>query len=243
MNKKLVLAWQDADSRKWLPVGLLKEEEGKYFFRYTKAAKEYESFKPFGTMTDYETEYVSDELFPLFSNRLLAKSRPEYDSYLSWLDLTKEDFTPLEELARSSGIRATDSLQLFAIPEPNDKNEYEVSFFSHGIRYLPACYIERIQHLKRGDRLFLMQDVQNHADPYALALRTDDPPELLGYCPSFFVDDFNRLLKMNSSESIMITVEKVNLTAPIQYRLLCKIKTHFPEGFVPFEKDGLGSIL
>jgi hypothetical protein len=36
-------------------------------------------------MHDLRKHYVSEILFPLFSNRLLDSSRPEYPDYVQWL--------------------------------------------------------------------------------------------------------------------------------------------------------------
>ena len=231
---KLMLAWQNPKTRKWIPAGVLCASDDSFIFRYTKDVKQVESFVPFGQMNDLDMTYKSETLFPLFSNRLLSKTRPEYDDYLEWLGLDKEHTSPILELSKSGGIRATDSLQLFPIPEKKN-GFYEVEFFSHGIRHLPASYIERVKHLRAGEQLFLMKDVQNKYDPLALAIRTDDAPEIVGYCPSFFVEDFSKLISLTADpKTISVSVAKVNIEAPIQYRLLCKLKVVWPENFAPF---------
>ena len=184
-------------------------------------------------MNKLHYSYESEELFPIFKNRLLPKSRPEYSSYLNWLGFGEENVSELEELARSGGIRATDSLQLFPVPEKAN-GKYEVMFFSHGIRHLPPNYIERVNHLNQGSALYLMRDIQNEFDSLALALRTDDPIEIVGYCPSFFVKDFDRLIEKNGSEKVNVSIVKINLNSPLQFRLLCKFSTPWPQDFVPF---------
>ena len=68
--KSLFVAWQDPQSRQWAPVGRLSRDDGQYRFVYTRGAKELPNFTPFGLMTDLQVEYVSDELFPLFANRI-----------------------------------------------------------------------------------------------------------------------------------------------------------------------------
>lgn len=239
MINKLIIVWQNPNNRRWVPVGKLSYKDDKYSFQYTEGAKlecEESHFLPFGRMDDLDTKYESDDLFPIFKNRLLQKSRPEYKDYLSWLNLTADDISPFAELARSGGIRATDNLQIFPIPEP-ENNFYKVTFFSHGIRHLPPGYRERVQHLNRGNRLYLMKDVQNDHDPSALALRTDDPPEIVGYCPGFFVRDFNTLIDINGADKVDVSVIRVNLNAPVQFRLLCELDTNWPDEFIPFQED------
>ena len=193
-------------------------------------------FAPFSHMTLMDLIYESEELFPIFKNRLLQKSRPEYQDYLSWLHLSSSTVSPIEELARSGGIRGTDDLQLFPYPEEKDGN-YEVTFFSHGIRHLPSSYINRLNDLGEGEKLYIMVDIQNKFDPHALVLRTEDPIEIVGYVPRFFSFDFNSLIKSNGQKNVIVTVEKINLNSPSQFRLLCQFKTLWPNDFKPFEAE------
>lgn len=236
MVKKIILAWRTPKNGQWIPVGLLQLKNNKYIFEYTKGTKQSNEFVPFGLMKELHNSYESEELFPIFQNRLLPKSRPEYSAYLNWLGFENGKVSHLEELARSGGIRATDSLQIFPVPEKVD-GKYEVMFFSHGIRHLPPNYIERVNHLNQGNTLYLMRDIQNNFDSLALALRTDDPIEIVGYCPKFFVQDFDRLIKVNGPDKVSVTIAKINLNSPLQFRLLCKFRTPWPENFVPFKDE------
>ena len=233
MIDKLIVAWKNPKNSKWTPIGNLEYKNDTYYFNYTNGAKD-SSFQPFGQMNELEKVYSSQNLFPIFKNRLLTKNRPEYEDYLNWLDIDKSD-NELIELSRSRGIRATDNLQLFPTPQKNTNGDYEVLFFSHGISHISEHYIKRLSQLKNNDRLLILKDVQNEIEPLALALRTeDDPIELLGYCPSFLVKDFYQLMKFNGDESVSITIQKVNIDAPLQLKLLCKFTTKWSEGFEAF---------
>lgn len=233
---KLVLAWRNPKNRRWTPVGYLEYRDNLYYFHYTNGAKD-ENFQPFGQMNDLHKTYSSETLFPIFKNRLLSKSRPEYEDFVSWLDMEKGS-PELLELSRSRGIRATDNLQLFPIPKKNAEGNYEVLFFSHGISHIAEHYVKRLSKLQNNDRLLILKDIQNEVDSSALALRTQDKPvELLGYCPSFFVKDFNKLLMINGEQNVVITVHKINHDAPLQLKLLCKFVTKWPQDFQPFIGD------
>ena len=237
-NKTLVLCWREPTSREWINVGKLWQEDKLYKFCYTKGVDKAEksgNFALFGQMDEKDKTYVSDELFPMFKNRLLQKSRPEYQDYLDWLGLDKT-LEPLDELSRTNGVRATDSLQLFEVPTKKD-GKYTTYFFSHGISHLPKNYVERIKELKKGDRLFLMQDIQNKIDQYALMIRTDDPVELMGYCPRIYTKDLNSLIQKNGARNINLTIETINHDAPLQFRLLCKLEADWYEDFFPFLDD------
>jgi hypothetical protein len=179
-TKKLYLAWQDPRNRSWYPVGILTmDEKHTYRFVYTKGVMSSENFVPFGRMRDFYSVYESKDLFPLFSNRLLSDSRPEYKKHLKWLDVIDDDYKVWAMLAMTEGIRATDTLEVFKCPTPNSKGEYEVDFFSHGLRHVAKRVSERVNNLNKGERLFLAYDMQNMYDPTAMALRTADPVEFI----------------------------------------------------------------
>ena len=235
--KAIYVAWQDPESRSWLPVGRLSQVDNVYRFVYTKGAEERSNFVPFARMTKLEAVYESNELFPIFANRLLPKSRPEYKEYLDWLNLSDTQTSPLSILSISGGSRATDSLEVFACPEPNNQGKYEVCFFNHGLSHLPGMAIHRVSELRVGERLFLMADIQNQQDRLAIALRTGDPATIVGYCPRYLTEDFNRLLKEFVPDEIEVSAEKINIDAPIQLRLLCKIVCQWPKNFEPCSSE------
>jgi len=226
----LFVAWQDPFDRNWQPVARLTFEDNRFQFVYTKGAETAKNFVPFGRMTDLYSVYESKELFPLFTNRLLSKNRPEYKEFLEWLNIPKGKDDPLVILARSGGKRGTDSLRIFPCPKPTLDGKYLLQFFSQGLRYLGKGDVEVIANLNSGAQLFLMLDVQNPQDSLAIALRTENPPVFVGYVPRYFVADFQFLLN-TKKDSVKVVVERVNQDAPIQLRLLCKITAEWPEKF------------
>lgn len=241
--KSLFVAWQDPESRKWAPVGRLSRDNARYHFVYTHGAESLPNFTPFGRMNDLHVKYVSDKLFPLFANRILAKSRPEYQQYMSWLGLNHVPPDSLDELARTGGLRATDSLELFPCPSPTASHHYEVFFFARGMRHLHAENGIRASQLKLGEQLFAMPDPQNQFDQMALLLRTADPITLVGYAPRYFAAEFNQLINSLGAEQVQVSVEKVNIDAPLQYRVLCKISAPWPSNFQPCRENDFKPIL
>lgn len=233
----LFVVWQDPDTRRWIPVARLTRESGVFRFGYTKGALESPKFIGFGRMTDMKTVYESRDLFPLFANRILPKSRPEYRQYLEWLGLDERRADELEVLARSGGLRATDTLEIIPCPEPTADNRYIVYFFAHGQRYLSAKDQARVLELRNGERLFLMRDVQNHVDSSALLMRTGDPISIVGYCPRYYSAEFSQLLTKVAVEQVRVTVEKVNSEAPSHYRLLCRLNSAWPNSFQPCARE------
>lgn len=231
---KLIVAWQNLESREWIPIGMLYyHQDGHYEFVYVKGvqrAKE-AGFIPFRKMNDLRAIYASEDIFSQFAIRLLPKSRPEYEHYKRWLNLDNNS-TPLDELLKNNGIRATDNIELYAIPEKQDK-KYIVEFFTHGISHLIPSYKERVKQLKAGEKLYLMRDLQNKYDTNALLVRTQDPVEVVGYVPRIYTRDFSKLLKNNAT----LKVKQVNQDAPLQFQLLCEFSADWSDDFTPFNDN------
>ncbi len=226
------IVWQDSDSRQWFPVGKLTYSKNVYRFVYTHGATLSPRFVPLGVMSDIYCAYESEQLFPLFANRLLSRQRPEYKTYLSWLNIQPESTDPLDELERTGGIRATDSLVVIPCPSVNSEGAFELTFFGHGIRYLPEEAQKWVESLEPGRQLYLMLDNQNEQDPMAIAVRTE-PVMVIGYTPRYYTEDLRYLMGSKVADSVKVWVEKVNSDAPIQLRLLCSMKARWPENFLP----------
>ena len=80
-----------------------------------------------------------------------------------------------------------------------------------------------------------MLDTQNPVDPKAIAVRTADHV-MLGYIPAYLTTDL-RLLQ-NDCEYLHVYVERINPPpAEAHHRLLCKIVSCWPDGFLPFDTD------
>jgi len=234
MTNKLYIFWQDPSTRRWYPVGRLTRIANRYEFVYTNGAGAAKVFTPFGRMTDLDKIYHSDDLFPLFANRILSRSRPEYDEYVRWIGA---DVAPNDEmliLARTGGARATDSLMIYAKPEPNERCEFDLFFLCHGIGHLPTAAIDRINLLKEGEVLYPMLDVLNPFDVDAVSLRTGDPAWFVGYVPRFFAKDIRTCIQRTDPSTVRLHVARINPDAPLQLRLLCRLITPWPNGFEPF---------
>jgi HIRAN domain-containing protein len=233
MTPVLFVAWQDPEDRAWYTVGRLTRVDGVFRFEYTKGATRSHRFIPFGRMQRLDQVYESADLFPLFANRLLAKGRPEYRNFLHWLDLRDSEDDPLALLARTGGMRETDSLMVFPCPEPTPNGEYRSKFFAQGLRYLPDYVISAVNEIAPQSRLFLMPDPQNEHDRLAIALRIGDPMVLVGYCPRYLTEDVHYLLRVAGPGKIKVHAARINSDAPIQLRLLCDLTSEWPSGFRP----------
>ncbi|EPN1618686.1 HIRAN domain-containing protein [Kosakonia sacchari] len=220
-NDSVYVAWQAPDTHDWHVVGNLQARQSGYVFNYTKGALTSSKFTKFSGMNDVKETYVSEDLFPLFKNRLLSPRRPEYPKFINWLGLDSSNAEPIEILARSGGMRSTDQLQMFKRIEIDNDGNFEHYFFAHGLSHLTSSANERVSNLQNGERLCLCLDVQNRYDQEAVLIRADRPAENVGFCPRYFARDIKMMLLDNSS-SIELTVERISADAPHNYRLLCK---------------------
>jgi hypothetical protein len=238
--EKLFVVWQDPKSLRYFPVGQLKyvsSAEKKYYeFVYIEGVHEAKknNFEPFLTFPHLNQVYRSEELFPIFQNRILSHSRNDYDEFVRNLGLDPNNATPIQILSRSGGRRATDSLELFSPPQEVKGKEHLINYFflAHGLRHMRRCAQELANNLKCGNRLFIMHDFQNPADPEALTLRTEDYC-CVGFLPRYLLSDIWELIRLE--KDIEVTIEKLNLSpAPIQQRILCRMETAKVEGFEPY---------
>lgn len=245
----LFLAWRDPNARSWYPIGRLRRTNNKtYEFKYLNGVKDaigMGGFCPFPSFPDIYATYASEELFPLFANRLMPASRPDYAEYIEWMSIAEHEDDPIAILSRSGGERATDSLEVFSCPQQDEQGRYHIHFFVHGLRHMSECSQQRAAHLQSGDRLLLMHDFQNAHDSRALLLRTSEQTSgdihNVGFCPRYLGDDIFWLLSKNAaalSESVIVNVERYNpAPAPTQFRLLCNMTVCWPDGFTPFSTE------
>ncbi|MEO8615494.1 MAG: HIRAN domain-containing protein [Luteolibacter sp.] len=227
------------DKGGWGPVGRLDYADGAYRFVYTQGARSLQGFRPFHGMEDLNQIYQSDELFPVFKNRLMPESRPEYQAYLRWSGFDSsfnpdDPLAPISILGVTEGIRQTDYIEVFPCPVPDLVGCYVNKFFVHGLRYLPLSSHVRLSQMEEGERLAMMPDPWNESDSSAVALRTTVGERMLvGYVPRYLAHDIWELYSGCHPEYMSIVVERVNVDAPLQQRLLCRMNSCWPEGFQP----------
>lgn len=235
--KTLFLGWQDPNGRSWFPIGRLTFDGTKYQFVYTHGVEEAQAncgFQPLLSFPDLNKVYTSIELFPLFSNRVMRRCRPDYKNFVEWLNIPQHEDDPIAILARSGGTKATDNFEVFPCPEPDENGLYHIHFFAHGLRHLPVGAVERINKLHMDELLYLAHEFQNAYDPRALLLCTEDH-HIVGYCPRYLVNDVFKLKNENPELVVKVHVERVNLVpTPLQLRLLCNMTAEWHEDFRPF---------
>lgn len=99
---------------------------------------------------------------------------------------------------------------------------------------MPEVVKARVLALAEGEPLYAMLDLFNPTDSNAVALRTTTGDRLmLGYVPRYLAHDVWTLIQGCEPEFINVFVHRVNRDAPLQQRLLCRMRACWPEGFQP----------
>ncbi|MEF1288456.1 HIRAN domain-containing protein [Vibrio sp. M260118] len=235
--KSVFVTWKDINSGMWYPVAQLTRHPDGYRFRYTKGAAN-PNFIAFPRMGDKEKVYFSNDLFAFFQNRLLPQNRPEFRKMLNWSDMTVDDYDELDMLSISGGERKTDQFRITPQPELTGRGEYSIRFFTSGVSHLPEECIKRIEELQVNEALSFEFENDNEYDCNAVLVTTVDSKRVkVGYCPKYFNCDIRELLQSPDLTAHTLTVKKVNLDAPAQYRLLCEFTTQWPSKFVPLVSE------
>ena len=227
---RLVVAWQNHTTRLIEPVGLL-EHGPPYRFRYLRRAGRVEGFLPFLSFGDLERTYISPDLFPLFSQRIMSMRRPDFGEFLGQLHLSLKS-TPWEQLARSEGRSSGDTVQVFPVPSVAEDGATTCRFFVHGIRHVAGG---TLPDLVKGQELVLRDDPTNSFNPAAVQVCTI-AGQPLGYIPDLLLD---HLAQMRATAPVRLTVEHVNgAEAPPHLRLLVRLEGRVPLGYEPMSGPG-----
>ncbi|MEM7806647.1 MAG: HIRAN domain-containing protein [Planctomycetota bacterium] len=225
----------------WLPIGVLRRVGDFYRFGYTRGIEASAGVRPLPGMPDPHRLYESKTLFPLFANRLLSSSRPEYEEYLRWGGFDPLDPPdPLAILGLTGGSRQTDQIEIFPCPARDADGRYTAKFFLHGLRWRSPQAVATASMLPTGTRLNLRPEPDNARDEFAVALDhvADDGSigHHLGYVPRYLARDVHRL-RDGCGEDVEVRVVRTNPAAPAQMRLLCRLEACWPDGFKPCADD------
>ncbi len=242
-EKTLFLAWQDRRlTRSWFPIGRLDvlNTPRSYRFRYTKGAEVAQAnagFEPLLDFPEWNQNYTSSELFPLFRNRVISSDRRDFPEYLKMLDLpvTAE---PAEILEVGGGSRATDNFEVFPKLQRRRDGSFNCRFFVHGSRHVNTASIQRIDTLIPGEKLYVTLELTNPVTKLAIQIQTLDY-HVIGWAPRYLVDDLSKAMA-DSPGTYQAHVVRVNPSpAPSKQRLLVELSCNWlgyePMSQGPFE--------
>lgn len=244
--KTLFLAWQDAPretvqrtaTRGWYPIGRLdvETEKPRYTFHYTRGALTAQSeagFQPLDAFPNFKRAYESEELFPLFQNRVPNPKRGDYVEFINRLGLTVEAADPFEILAISGGGRQTDNLEVFPKIQKRRDGTFSVRFFLHGWRHVNLESQGRLSRLHEGDALQVAVEVNNPVTGAAVQLQTVNDYHMIGWAPRYLIKDMLSALGECPGD-IHARVCKLNPPpGPYNQRVLVELEGRLPDNVEP----------
>jgi len=229
----LFVAWQSFQNRAIYPVArmLSREATPRYEFTYVHGVLDAQNhgFVPFRELSELRRVYLFADLPPLFTNRLMPRSRPDFLDHLQRLGLpVAAPNIPEPELilARSEARKVTDKLEITAPPDFDTATRTWIYHgFARGVRHVEGAE-GAMQAVQVGDLLRIERDGTNEWDARALLVRrTDRAP--LGFVPHILIEDLGWL--MDHGVEVRAEVVKVNLSpAPVHQRLLPRSTTCVP---------------
>lgn len=233
---ELLVLWQHPESRAMVPVAILSFDGSHYRFKYLPAAERLDGFRPLLGFRDLSETYESDELFPLFKERVLDPTRPDFHRVLERLDLDSAHATPWEQLVRTGGVSEGDTLQVTPFPHESDEG-WSCTVLAAGLRYLmiksvatehrtmgpyaPDDFEAHLGRLRTGDLLSVEREIGNRYNEAAQLLI--EAGEVIGYLPDWLARLTAPLIE--AGEKISARVMRVNdPAAGWHLRLLVEVR-------------------
>ena len=233
VGRRLAVAWQHPGTRRITAVGLLTCSDASYTFSYLRSATGVEGFQPFLGFPDLARRYEYNALFPLFAQRVMRASRPDFSRYRQALRLGA-DASEWSILGRSQGHREGDGIRVFPEPDVDEAGGTTSTFFVSGLRHRMGQdprISGALDALTPGDRLRLIDEPTNAEDARAL-LVAEGAGLTLAWVPSVLLSYVHTV---RSTAGPLITVAGTNgPDVPPAYRLLVHLRGTVAEGYQPF---------
>lgn len=205
------------------------------------SAKEDVGFEPLLAFPEFQKVYESDELFPLFKNRVISPKRGDFEKYIQWLDLDRGQADPVTILSVSGGERVTDNLEVFPKVNADAQGNFHVRFFLHGLRHLGEKAIDRAARLQTGEELRVMVELKNPATRLAVPLFTEDY-QMIGWAPRYLVQDL--IACVPHAPELSAKVARINTdAAPLNQRYLIDYMGRAPKGTEPMSTPDFTPLL
>jgi len=231
---RLAVTWQHPLTRRTTPVGLLTHVDSTYRFCYLRSAGTVEGFQPFLGFPDLERRYAAAALFPLFAQRVMRPSRPDFDRYRRALGLDV-DSSDWSMLGRSQGQREGDGIRVFPEPGVVEAGVTSSTFFVNGLgarmredrRVEPA-----LVRLVVGDRLRLL-DERAAAEGARALLVVEHTGVALAWVPGVLLSHLDTIRFHGAPE--LSVVDANGPDVPAAHRLLVMLRGTAPVGYRPFD--------
>lgn len=195
VGDRLFVIWrQPSDGTRYV-IGELCRGPGGYSFSYRADLPFSEGFRLLAEFPEHRVPpaaYRASHLFPTFAQRVPSPSRPDFRQLTKAWGVEHAD-DPLEILARSGGIQATDRIELAEFRAENDELDRPLE-----MRIAGATYHEP-PALSPGDVLQLQRESENIYDPHATMFIMLKGSAKIGYVPRQYAKMIARLLDADVS--------------------------------------------
>lgn len=237
--RRLLVTRRLPDVQMYRSIGFLTCEDNKYTFEYLKKATESKWFTPLPGLSDAGRAYTSDQLFPIFAERVISARRPDRSEALKALGLD-DDAAPFEVLNRSGGRRVGDTIELVPMPWVAEDGSFSQFFLVHGVRHRSDEAQARIAQLKPRDVLQLRKDPANRVSQLAVLVQDWDGLAL-GFVPDPLTEFMQDVLE--DQRGYQLTVEQANgPEVGYHFRLLVRLDGYYPKGHQPYTGPGWETI-
>lgn len=233
--RRFAVAWRNRVLRERFPVGVLEYDHETYRFEYLPdVAISAEGFRPFVGFPDLYGLYESPRLWPFFSLRVMDRKRSDFAEYVRWLGLPP-DASVLDILSRSGGEQKGDSVSMAEAPAIAPDGRTSAEFLIRGASYAVRSFgTECVANgLIEGDRLNIVDDSDNEANPNALLFETSDG-SAIGWVPDLLIDYVRDVRVSGGSAHIL---QNNGLQAPWHARLLVSVSGRLSPDRMPFTGD------
>jgi hypothetical protein len=244
--RDLLVLWQHPETREIIPIGRFCRDGATYVFAYTRAAASIVDFRPLPGLADLFQRYESGSLPPVFGQRVMDRDRPDFDGYARALGLDPVDATPWEQIVRSGGRRAGDTLQFMPLPRVSD-GRATARFLVNGIRHIShearnvngrTIHMTQdeqeraLRSLKPGSTVLIEPEVDNPQDADACLVTVESVP--VGWVPRALSASVRELM---TGDALSATAVRVGGPGtPPHIRLVLDLDVPTPAGFA-FDRD------
>ncbi len=191
-------------------------------------------FQPFLGFPDLPRQYEAGALFPLFAQRVMRASRPDFSRYRQALRL-KADASDWLIIGRSQGQREGDGLRVFPEPYVDAAGGTTSTFFVSGLRHRmrqDPRVSAALDGLTPGARLNLVAEPTSVEDARAL-LVAEGAGVTLAWVPSVLLSYVHAVRSI--AELSLIVVGTNGTDIPPAYRLLVQLRGTVAGGYQPFD--------
>lgn len=239
--RDLLVLWRHPTTRWIEPIGRLSQELDRFSFAYTRTAAVISDLRPLPGLPDLGRRYDSQSLPAVFGQRVMERSRPNYDAYVTWLGLDPRMATPWEQIVYSGGRRAGDTLQFMEVPSVDD-GRVRARFLVNGIRHVAGqrcAFLDRVTTVSSGDHeaafarlhigasVTIEAEVDNESDETASMVTVDGVP--LGWVPRSLSQGVRQLLDHGPVSPTVIAVRGTE--TPSHLRLVLDLDEEVPDSF------------